>query len=151
MVPCALLYQLLPESEVFFMPSMVWWSSWVECKEILLPYTQRKPSHATTKYDTNILLLSAKNEWNTKEDTGKYTKSALYILWYAKRHFSSWSDVIQWKNLVHTLSHCWVMLVWWHQAVSYSITKKFRKKLNSVATFWKHFGSIDSLFGLIFT
>ena len=27
-----------------------------------------------------------KDEWNTKEDTGKSMKNALYILRYAKRH-----------------------------------------------------------------
>ena len=28
----------------------------------------------------------SKDEWDTKEDTGKSMKNALYILWYAKRH-----------------------------------------------------------------
>ena len=30
----------------------------------------------------------SKDVWDTKEDTGKSMKSALYILWYAKRHLS---------------------------------------------------------------
>ena len=44
-----------------------------------------KPSHITTK-STPFAL--AKDEWDTKEDTGKSMKNALYILQYAKRHVS---------------------------------------------------------------
>ena len=43
-----------------------------------------KPSHATVE---SALFAVSKNEWDTKEDTGKSMKNALYILWYAKRHF----------------------------------------------------------------
>ena len=35
------------------------------------------------------LVLSAKMNGDTKEDTGKSTKNALYVLQYAKRHMSS--------------------------------------------------------------
>ena len=42
-----------------------------------------KPSRATTK---STLFTVSKDEWDTKEDTGKSTKNALYILRYAKRH-----------------------------------------------------------------
>ena len=28
----------------------------------------------------------SKDDWDTKEDTGKSMKNALYVLWYAKRH-----------------------------------------------------------------
>ena len=51
-----------------------------------------KPSHATTK---STLFAVSKDEWDTKEDTGKSMKNALYILWYAKRHQSGRSDVEQ--------------------------------------------------------
>ena len=57
--------------------------------------TQRKPSRATTKL---TLFTVSKDEWNTKEDTGKSQKNALHVLRYAKRHLSGWSDVEQWKN-----------------------------------------------------
>ena len=30
----------------------------------------------------------SKDEWDTKEDTGKSMKNALYVLWHAKRHLS---------------------------------------------------------------
>jgi len=33
------------------------------------------------------LAVSTEDEWNTKEDTVKFTKNALYALWYAKRNF----------------------------------------------------------------
>jgi len=56
---------------------------------------QRKPSRATTKL---TLFTVSKDEWNTKEDTGKSLKNALYVLRYAKRHLLHWSDVEQWKN-----------------------------------------------------
>ena len=37
----------------------------------------------------------SKDEWDTKEDTGKSMKNALYVLRYAKRHLSGQSDVEQ--------------------------------------------------------
>ena len=43
---------------------------------------QRKPSRATAKL---TLFAVSKDEWDTKEDTGKSMKNALYVLWYAKR------------------------------------------------------------------
>ena len=43
------------------------------------------PSHATTKL---TLFAVSKDELDTKEDTGKSMKNALYVLQYAKRHFS---------------------------------------------------------------
>ena len=39
---------------------------------------ERKPSHATAK------VTVSKDEWCTKEDTGKSMKNALYLLRYAK-------------------------------------------------------------------
>ena len=45
-----------------------------------------KPSHALAKLTP---FTVSKDEWDTKEDTGKSMKNALYILWYAKRHVSS--------------------------------------------------------------
>jgi len=53
---------------------------------------QRKPSRATTKL---TLFIVSKDEWNTKEDTGKSLNNALHILQYAKRHLSGLSDVKQ--------------------------------------------------------
>ena len=51
-----------------------------------------KPSCATTK---STLFTVSKDEWDTKEDTGKSMKNALYVLRYAKRHLSGRSDVEQ--------------------------------------------------------
>ena len=51
---------------------------------------ERKSSRATTK---STLFTVSKDEWDTKEDTGKSMKNALYVLWYAKRHLSGRSDV----------------------------------------------------------
>ena len=42
-----------------------------------------KPSCAIAK---STLFAVSKDEWDTKEDTGKSMKNALYILRYAKRH-----------------------------------------------------------------
>ena len=81
--------------------------------------TQRKPSHATTKL---TLFIVSKDEWNTKEDTGKSLNNALHVLWYAKRHLPGWSDVKQWKNQARSLSRYRVTPVWRHQAVNYSGT-----------------------------
>ena len=51
-----------------------------------------KPSHATAK---STLFAVSKDEWDTKEYTGKSMKNALYVLRYAKRHLSARSDVEQ--------------------------------------------------------
>ena len=51
-----------------------------------------KPSRAIAKA---TLFAVSKDEWNTKEDTGKSMKNALYVLRYAKRHLSGRSDVKQ--------------------------------------------------------
>ena len=72
-----------------------------------------KPSRATFK---STLFAVSEDEWDTKEDTGKSMKNALYILWYAKRHLSGWSDIKQWKNQVHSLSRYRVMFLWRHQS-----------------------------------
>ena len=44
-----------------------------------------KPSHATTK---STLFATSKDEWDTKDDTGKSLKNALCVLRYAERHLS---------------------------------------------------------------
>ena len=54
-----------------------------------------KPSHATTQ---STLFAVSKDEWDTKEDTGKPMKNALYVLQCAKRHLSGRSNVEQRKN-----------------------------------------------------
>ena len=51
-----------------------------------------KPSHSRAK---STPFPVSKDEWDTKEDTGKSMKNALYILRYAKRHLSGRSDVKQ--------------------------------------------------------
>ena len=51
-----------------------------------------KPSHAIA---TSTLFAVSRDEWDTKEDTGKSMKNALYVLRYAKRHLSGRSDVEQ--------------------------------------------------------
>ena len=61
-----------------------------------------KPSRATAK---STLFAVSKDEWDTKEDTGKSMKKALYVLRYAKRHLSGQSVIKQWKNQTHSLSH----------------------------------------------
>ena len=51
-----------------------------------------KPSRATTK---STLFIVSKDEWDTKEDTGKSMKNALHVLQYAKRHLLGRSDIEQ--------------------------------------------------------
>ena len=51
-----------------------------------------KPSHATTK---STPFAVSQDEWDTKEDTGKSMKNALYILQYAKTHLLGRSDIEQ--------------------------------------------------------
>ena len=43
----------------------------------------------------STLFAVSKDEWDTKEGTGNSMKNALYILWYAKRHLLSQSNVEQ--------------------------------------------------------
>ena len=78
-----------------------------------------KPSRARAK---STPFPVNKDEWDTKEDTGKSMKNALYVLWYAKRHLSGRSDVKQWKHQACSFSRYHVMLVWRHQSVSYLLT-----------------------------
>ena len=51
-----------------------------------------KPSCASAK---STPFPVSKDEWDTKEDTGKSMKNALYVPRYAKRHLSGRSDVEQ--------------------------------------------------------
>ena len=51
-----------------------------------------KPSHAIAK---STLFAVSKDEWDTKEGTGKSMKDALYVLWYTKRHLPGQSDIKQ--------------------------------------------------------
>ena len=45
-----------------------------------------KPSRSTAK---STLFAASKDEWDTKEDTGKSMKNELYVLRYAKRYLSA--------------------------------------------------------------
>ena len=54
-----------------------------------------KPSRVIAKL---TLFAVSKDEWDTKEDTGKSMKNALYVLRYAKRYLSGQSDVEQFKK-----------------------------------------------------
>ena len=51
-----------------------------------------KPSRATAK---STLFTVSKDEWDTKENTGKSMKNALCVLRYAKRHLLARSDIEQ--------------------------------------------------------
>ena len=51
-----------------------------------------KPPRAHAK---STPFPASKDEWDTKGDTGKSMKNALYVLWYAKRHLSGRSNVEQ--------------------------------------------------------
>ena len=51
-----------------------------------------KPPCATAK---STPFAVSEDEWDTKEDTGKSMKNALYVLQYAKRYLSGRSNVEQ--------------------------------------------------------
>ena len=53
---------------------------------------EEKPSHARAK---STPFPVSKDEWDTKEDTGKSMKNSLYVLRYAKRHLLGQSNVEQ--------------------------------------------------------
>ena len=55
---------------------------------------------------------------DTKEDTDKSIKDALYILRYTKIQLSGWINVKQWQNQACNFSHYQITLVWRHQVVS---------------------------------
>ena len=67
-----------------------------------------KPSRAITK---STLFSVSKDDWDTKEDTGKSMKNALYVLQYAKRHLSGRRSVKQSKNQARSLNRYRVTLV----------------------------------------
>ena len=54
-----------------------------------------KPSRAIAKW---TLFVVSKDEWDTKEDTGKSMKNALYVLQYAKKHLWGQSGIKQQKK-----------------------------------------------------
>ena len=88
--------------------------------------TQSKPLRATTK---STLFTVSKDEWNTKEGTGKSLKNTLHALRCAKRHLSGWSNVEQWKNQARSLSRYRVMLDWRHQSVRQSVSQAVRQSV----------------------
>jgi len=44
------------------------------------------------------LFVEGKDEWDTKEGSGKFMMNALHVQQCSKRHLSGWSNVEQWKN-----------------------------------------------------
>jgi len=62
----------------------------------------------TTCYHNIDTFHCQQDEWDTKEDSGKSMKNALYILQYAKRHLLGQSIVKQWKDKpVAIIKLCW--------------------------------------------
>jgi len=47
----------------------------------------------------------SKDEWDTKEGTGKSMKNALYAQQYGKKHLLGWGEVEQQKNQTCRLSY----------------------------------------------
>ena len=58
-------------------------------KTLMISITQRKPSCATTE---SMLFTFIKDEWNTKENTGKSLKNDMHVLQYTKRHTRNGCD-----------------------------------------------------------
>ena len=76
-----------------------------------------KLSRATAK---STPFAVSKDEWDTKEDTGKSMKNALYVLQYAKRHEAmSNSEKIKPVALAVSSYACL------KDSVSYSVSRKF--------------------------
>ena len=85
-----------------------------------------KPSCATAK---STPFAVSKMNWTQRRMPVCPWKNVLYILWYAKRHVCSWSDVEQWKNQACSLS-CYC--VWRHQSsqsVSQSVTQSLKNSI----------------------
>ena len=89
------------------------WSTW---KIWTISVTQRKPSCATTK---SIPFAVSKDEWNTKEDSGKFKKNALYVLRYAKRHQA---EAMSNSENIKPIALAVIVL---HQALSQLVSRKF--------------------------
>ena len=66
-------------------------------------------SHQINTFNVN------KDEWNTKEDTGKSRKNVLVVLQYAKRYLSGWSNVKQWKIKPVALA---IIELFWFESIS---------------------------------
>jgi len=96
---------------------------------------------------TRMMIAKIMDEWYAKEGRGKSMKNVLYVQRYGKRHLSGWSDIEQWKNQALILD-----IVELHksegirQAVSQSVEILLNNFFYSLATFWKHLGSIWKLF-----
>ena len=96
---------------------------------------QRKPSRATTK---STLLTVSKDEWNTKENTGKSLKNALHILQYAKKRLKQRQKTKKFKPVALTSIE-----LWWsegiRQAVNQSVEILLNKKIHRkfLKAFWE--------------
>jgi len=84
----------------------------------------------------STLFTVSKDEWNTKEGTGKSMKNALYVQWYGKKRFSYWSDIKQQKNQACSLSHCRVTLARRHQSVRQLFRQLVSRKFCQVILFY---------------
>ena len=77
----------------------------------------------TTK---STLFAVSKDEWDTKEDTGKSMKNALYILRYAKRHQLAEATLNSEKIKPVTLAVIELRLSEGiRQSVTHSVSRKF--------------------------
>jgi len=110
-------------------------------------YGQFQGSH-TTK---STLFTICKDEWDTKEDAGKSMKNVQYCTVVGQKAPLRLKQHQTVKNQAHSLSHCWVMLVWRHQSVR-QIISQYRKFLKFHSNLFESALSLlESLFGLIFT
>jgi len=78
------------------------------------------------------LFAVSKDEWNTKEDTSKY----------AKRHLLGRSNIEQWKIKPVALLFIELQVT---EGISCLLSQSVE---NSIASFWKHLGCSQGLFGL---
>jgi len=71
-------------------------------------YGRFKGSHHVQSPNYWTPFTVSKDEWNTKEDTGKSLKNALHLLRYAKRHLEATSDSEKIKLVaLAVIELCW--------------------------------------------
>jgi len=92
------------------------WKELLQPKEPLRKLRTISVMNGSDHVPTTKSTLFSSEQRYIKEGTGKSMKNALYVQQYGKRHLLSWSNIEQWKNQAHSLSHCRVTLVWRHQA-----------------------------------
>ena len=85
-----------------------------------------KRSRATSK---SGFFAVNRDEWDTKHDTGKSMKKALYVLWFAKRHLSA--EVTSNSEKIKPIALA-VFKLCFSEGINQSVTQSVENSINNL-------------------